>query len=187
MLPIANKIAMVEKISISLDDEIVQVIDAVRGDVPRSKYIENIIRSSGMFFRALWIFSDELDQVSSRERWLVAHTSQPMGKPLHKHEGYVLASGDDLKFYDNQKNLVFTMNRGTIKGMEVGYDGTFKRLRDSRGAIPPMIIKTERRTVYLFTSPIAKKRLRGDKIFRGENRALETWFQDSLGMINERV
>jgi len=180
-------IAMVEKISISLDDEIVQVIDAVRGDVPRSKYIENIIRSSGMFFRALWIFSDEFEQVSSRERWLVAHASQPLGKPLHKHEGYVLASGEDLRFYDNQKNFVFTMNREIIKGMEVGYDGTFKRFRDSRGALPPMIIKTERRTVYLFTAPIAKKRLRGDKIFRGENRALETWFQNSQGMTIEKV
>ena len=176
------KIDMSEKISVSLDGDIVEVIDAARGDVSRSRYIENIIRSSGMFFKALWIFSDELDQVTKKERWLVAHTSQPIGKPLHKHEGFVFVIGDDLKFYGTDKELLFTINRDSIKGLKVGYDEAFRRLRDSRGLIPPMRIETERRTIYLFTQPVGGKRLRGDRMFRGENKALEAWY---LGVSKE--
>ncbi|MBX8635190.1 MAG: hypothetical protein KIS30_00965 [Thermoplasmata archaeon] len=57
-----------EKISISLDENIIKLIDAEIGDVPRSKYIENVLKTAGSLFEALWIFSDEFENITKLER-----------------------------------------------------------------------------------------------------------------------
>ncbi len=166
------------KISISLDEDIVKLIDAERGDVPRSKYIENIIKSTGLIFDAIWIFSDEFDEVTNVERWIEAHTSQPIGKPLHKHEGFLSISGDSLHFFDKDMNFLFELKKFDINNITVEYDDIFKRFRDSRGFLPPMKIVLNNRNMYLFTKPIGKISLRGNGIYRGENEKILTWFKN---------
>ena len=80
---------MKDKVAISIDESLLRFVDLKRGDVPRSKFIENCIKAVSNLYQALWVFRDELKDISWTERWLAAHTSQPIGKPLHKHEGYV--------------------------------------------------------------------------------------------------
>ena len=170
---------MNQKISISLDEDLIKLIDAERGDTPRSKFIENTLKSAGSLFQILWIFSDEFESVSNAERWLSAHTSQPIGKPLHKHEGFLSISENSLRFYNNDMDLVFSIERGSIKELEVTYDETFKRFRDSRGFMPPLKIVLESNAIYLFTKTIGKKKLRGDRMFRGSNETIEAWYKRS--------
>lgn len=169
-----------QKISISIDEDILALIDAERGDIPRSKYIENTIRKSGYFFEVLWISSNEFDTLSNKERWFSAHTSQPIGKPLHKHEGYIVLSGNSINFYNERKEVEFSIDRSSIKDLAVTYDEVFKRLRDSRGMIPPMKITLEKNTIYIFTKPIGKKGLLRNNIFRGENEAIELWYRQNM-------
>ena len=47
---------MNQKISISLDENIVKLIDMERGDIPRSRYIENVLKSTGTGLRFFGYF-----------------------------------------------------------------------------------------------------------------------------------
>ncbi len=169
---------MTQKISISLDESIIKIIDAERGDVPRSKYIENALKATGSFFEALWISSDEFENVTGMERWLSAHASQPVGKPLHKHEGYLSIAENTLRFYDKEMSLMFSIDRGAIRNLAVTYDETFRRFRDSRGLIPPLRIALDGKDIYLFTKTVGKSRSKLGWMFKGSNEALEMWYKN---------
>jgi len=168
-----------QKISISIDKDILMLIDAERGDIPRSKYIENTIRRTGSFFEVLWISSDEFKTISNKERWFSAHASQPIGKPLHKHEGYLVLSGNSMHFYNEKKEFVFSIERSSIRDFSITYDEVFRRLKDSRGIIPPMRITLEKNRIYLFTKPIGRKGFLRNSIFKGENEAIELWYRSN--------
>ena len=171
---------MSQKVSISLDENILKLIDAERGDVPRSKFIESVLRSTGSFFEVMWIFSDEFDTLTRMERWGSTHTSQPIGKPLHKHEGFLSISENAIRFYDTDMNLLFSINKISIRDISRGYDDVFRRFRDSRGFIPPLKISLENKTLYLYSRTIGKKGIRGDRMFRGENESIELWFKKNV-------
>jgi len=168
-----------QKISISIDEDILKLIDAERGDVPRSKYIENAIRKSGSFFEALWISSDEFETITNKERWLSPHTSQPVGKPLHKHGGYLVLSGNYMHFYNENKELISSIERSSIKDISVTYDDVFRRFRDSRGLNPPMRITLGKSNIYLFTKPLGKKGLLRNSMYKGENMVIELWYKSN--------
>lgn len=114
-------------------------------------------------FEAIWIFRDELKHPGLLDE-LEAHTSQPIGMPLHKHRGHIsvdrssvtLAEGEDLR----------RIPRSEISGIEISYDAYFRRLRDSRGLIPPMHFAFGDEAVYLFT------RVSKSQAWLGTNAAL---------------
>lgn len=171
---------MTQKISISLDENIVKLIDMDRGDIPRSRYIENVIKSTGFLLEALWLFSDEFDNISGFDRWVSAHTSQPVGKPLHKHEGYLSITGNSMHFYNKNMEPLYIVKKETIVGLTVGYDEFFRRFRDSRGFIPPMKVTLQNKSIYMYTKTLERRGIRKGNVFRGENEAILTWFQNPL-------
>lgn len=125
----------------------------------------------------MWIFSNEFNDITGKERWIASHTSQPAGMPLHKHEGFLSISENELKFYSEDMVLLFSLHKGSIKGISIGYDDTFRRFRDSpRGFIPPMKVSTQDKDIYLFTRTLGGRKTIGDKLFRGENRSINIWF-----------
>ena len=117
-------------------------------------------------FDALWIFDSEIDEVSKSERWLDAHISQPLGKPEHKHEGYIEVSKDTIVL--REEDNVTQIPKSEITELKVGYDENFRRIRDSRGIIEPMCLSFDDKKVYLFT------RKPGDRLFSGQNTILES-------------
>lgn len=151
---------MKEKISITLNDALVKFIDSERGDVPRSKFIENYIKTRSSMFEALWIFSDELGKLSAAE-WISAHASQPLGKPLHKHSGYV-SVGAYLNFYDQGMAKQFSLERSKIRDFKVGYDSKFTRFRHSRGLNPPASFSVNGKKIYIFTRNFDRAQYVGD-------------------------
>ena len=153
---------MKDKVAISIDESLLRFVDLKRGDVPRSKFIENCIKAVSKLYQALWVFRDELKDISWTERWLSVHTSQPIGKPLHKHEGYVTLNDGQVSFYDIDFNQLYSARIDGLRDIQVGYDDSFRRWKDSRGFIPPLHFEFERRRVYLFIRPIGRSTYKGD-------------------------
>lgn len=153
------------KISITLNDTLMRLIDLIRGDIPRSKFIENYLKGSIGIFEAIWIYGDELDKITKKE-FLYSHISQPLGKPLHRYEGFIDINKESLDFYDVTLEKLFSVPKQDIKSFKVCYDKRFRRLLHSRGANPPMHFSFDKRTIYLFTRPI------GGIVFKGNNDAI---------------
>ncbi len=153
------------KVSITLNDTLTRFIDLVRGDVSRSKFIENYLKDKISLFEVMWIYGDELRKVTKKEL-IYAHVSQPIGKPLHKYEGFVDVSKDSLDFYDSDLERLFSISKTEMKDLKVSYDKDFKRLLHSRGANPPMHFSFGKRKMYLFTRPL------GGLVFRGQNEII---------------
>ncbi|MCL4308643.1 MAG: hypothetical protein M1126_04685 [Candidatus Thermoplasmatota archaeon] len=130
-----------------------------------------LLSSAESLWEAVWIVSDEFEDVTLWERWISAHASQPFGKPLHTHEGYLSLSNGSLRFLTAKREPLWTIPRDSLLEISVGYDTRFRRFRDSRGLLPPMRITTPNKTIYLFTKPPR------ELIFRGENDAILAWFQ----------
>lgn len=141
---------MKEKISITLDEHLIRFVDSHRGDVPRSKFIENYIRERTNLFSALWIFKDEIPKAGMYEQWISVHLSQPFGKPLHKHAGFIEVGDSRLIFYDQDMNEQFSVNKNKMNSLKVAYDQNFRRLKDSRGLIPPLQFGYDKTRIYLF-------------------------------------
>lgn len=117
--------------------------------------------------QALWIFDDELAKVSKRSRWLSAHASQPIGKPLHKHAGYVeVKEHESIAFHEKDTTTEFPL--AIINDLSVSYDKNFKRMSGGRGLIPPMHFSFDSGIIYFFTRDTT------DRTFSGGNRTLRT-------------
>ena len=153
---------MQEKISITLNEGLMRLVDLMRGDVSRSRFIENSLKAGIGLFEAVWIFSDELAKIGIKQL-AASHLSQPFGKPLHRHEGFIDVQKDMLDFYDTKMNLVFSVKKADIRNVKVGYDRTFRRFKHSRGFVPPLHFQTKKKTIYLFVKSI------GDLTYKGND------------------
>ncbi|MDG7026548.1 MAG: hypothetical protein JRN11_07360 [Nitrososphaerota archaeon] len=115
--------------------------------------------------QSLWVFDDELNTIGRKSRWLSAHASQPIGRPLHRHAGYIeVREKESITFHERDGSLEIPLS--TIRKATVGYDENFTRLAGGRGLIPPMHFAFEDRIVYFFTRDAT------DWVFRGKNERL---------------
>ena len=112
---------------------------------------------------AMWIFRGEVKKAGLLAEW-DAHTSQPLGRPLHKHEGYIEADEKSVALVEgtNRKEIP----KSEIRNLRVGFDKDFRRLRDSRGLDKPMHFSFGDEAVYIFT------RCPGSVFWRGKNTTL---------------
>jgi hypothetical protein len=97
---------------------------------------------------ALWIYRDEIKNVGSAEVWSV-HASQPVGGPLHKHEGFLEVDEDPVILEEGENKRVIP--KSEIRDLQVSYDKNFRQFRDSRGMLPPMHFSFGDDEVYIFT------------------------------------
>jgi len=97
---------------------------------------------------ALWIFRDELREVDSGELW-AAHLSQPMGNPLHRHEGFLEVDGKSLTLEEKDDRKEIPLSE--IEDLQVSFDENFRQFKDSRGLLPPMHFSFGNDAVYIFT------------------------------------
>ena len=157
------------KVSITLNDTLTRFIDLVRGDVPRSKFIENYLKDKISLFEVIWLYGDELRKITKKEL-IYAGVSQTIGKPLHKYEGFIDVSKDSLDFYDNDLERLFSISKMEMKNLKVSYDKDFKSLLHSKGMNPPMHFSFGKRKMYLFTRPL------GGVFFKGQNEIIMQTF-----------
>ena len=113
---------------------------------------------SKMRILALWIYRDEIPRATNEQVWS-AHTSQPIGEPLHNHKGFIEVTPTSVVFEEISPTLaVFDekedrkeISKSEIKDLQVSYDDNFRQWRDSRGADPPMHFSFGSDEVYIFT------------------------------------
>ena len=119
--------------------------------------------SGTLRFEALWIFREEVKRAGFSAEW-DAHTSQPLGRPLHKHEGYVEAGEESVVLVEGDNKT--EIPKSEIRNLRVSFDSDFRRSKDSRGLEKPMHFSFGDEVVYIFT------RGPGSAFWRGENAAL---------------
>jgi hypothetical protein len=94
----------------------------------------------------IWAFEEDvLELRKSFKESMVAHTSQPLGKPLHRHAGQIILeqdalimSGKDVKTGAPSEVLI---PRENILELFLGWDDILRRWKDTRAWIQPLRVK----------------------------------------------
>jgi hypothetical protein len=111
-------------------------------------------------FDAIWAFEEDILELRKafKERIILAHLSQPLGKPLHRYVGQIimeedalLLSGKDAKTGAPSETFI---PRGKIQELFLGWDDILRRWKDTRALIRPLRVRFEdhgkRRTLYIY-------------------------------------
>ena len=99
---------------------------------------------------AIWIFTNEFKTITSKEIWS-AHTSQPLGKPLHKHSGKMYMGTDCNTLNYSETGEKTEIPRELFSSYAVGFDDLFTRLGYSRGLNSPLHFGIAEETVYILS------------------------------------
>ena len=153
---------MKENLSVSVNKNLINVIDMFRGDTPRIKFINDSIKRGLGLFEALWIFREELNKISMTKK-ILPKVGRSSVKPVHKHSGFVIITQESVDFYSKKLDRpILLIHKKNIKEVKAGYDETFKK--SFYPYSPPLKIVFDGKTMYLFL------RLPGEKKFRGDDR-----------------
>jgi len=127
-------------------------------------------------YDAIWAFKEDIMELkkSLKERVLMAHLSQPLGKPLHRYVGKIVMEEDGLilsgKDKKTERASEIIIPREKIREAFLGWDDVLRRWRDTRAWIPPLRIRFEDegklKTLYVY----AKKEM--GRIYGRENRKI---------------
>ena len=138
--------------------------------------ISRLTPTSEITYDAIWGFEEDILELkkSFKDHILKAHTSQPLGKPLHKYEGQITLDEESILLHgkdkDAKENFRLVIPRKGILDVYLGWDEILKRWKNTRGFIRPLRIAFENhektRRIYIYT-----KKPRA-KIYGKENRRL---------------
>ena len=119
-----------------------------------------IIEKKIRVFSAIWAFSKDIIELrKSFIKNVKAHASQPLGIPLHRFKGTIRFERDNiiLSGIDTKSNEAFTLLFSTeeIEDVNLGWDDTLRRWKDSRAWIRPLRIKfkeeSEEQILYIYS------------------------------------
>jgi len=151
-----------EDAGVSVDKNILNVVDIFRGETPRMKFINDSLKRGLGLFEAVWIFRNELLELSLHKR-VIAKVGRSSIKPLHKHSGFVEITQESIEFYNKKLDkLIIRVEKKSISEITVGYDKLFKK--EFYPYSPPLRFTFGGKTIYLFL------RLPGEKKFKGDDK-----------------
>ena len=119
-----------------------------------------IIEKKVRVFSAIWAFSEDIIELrKSFIKNVKAHASQPLGIPLHRFKGTIKFERDNIKLtgIDNKSNETFTLlfSNEEVEDVNLGWDNTLRRWKDSRAWIRPLRIKfkeeSEEQNLYIYS------------------------------------
>jgi hypothetical protein len=164
------------KTTISIDDEIwkrftIHVIEKF-GLRKKNEVLEKLIRNYieenewPIILDTIWAFDKDILEL--RKSWkeaFVAHTSQPIGKPLHRYSGTIhveeeaiLLSGKDVK--TGAPTEIFIRKEDFIE-LFLGWDDTLRRWKDTRAWMRPLRLTFEvdgaKKSIYIHAKGIKNK------------------------------
>ncbi|MCL4376202.1 hypothetical protein M1558_01785 [Candidatus Parvarchaeota archaeon] len=151
-----------ENASVSVDKNILNIVDIFRGETPRMKFINDSLKRGLGLFEAVWIFRKELLELSLRKK-VIARVGRSSIRPLHKHSGFVEITQESIEFYNKKLDtLIMRIEKKSISEINVGYDRLFRK--EFYPYSPPLRFVFNGKTVYLFL------RLPGEKKFKGDDK-----------------
>ena len=151
-----------ENASVSVDKNILNIVDIFRGETPRMKFINDSLKRGLGLFEAVWIFKSELLELSLHKK-LIARVSRSSMGPLHKHSGFVEITQESIEFYNKKLDtLIMRVEKKSISEITVSYDKLFKK--EFYPYSPPLRFVFNGKVVYLFL------RLPGEKKFKGDDK-----------------
>ena len=125
---------------------------------------------------AIWASDDDIRELKKnfKEHVLMAHLSQPLGKPLHRYIGKLVINEDALIFYGKDKKageiVEKLIPKEKIIEIFLGWDETLIRWMDTRAWMPPLRVRFEedskQKTLYIYI-----KKEEG-KIYGRENKKI---------------
>jgi bifunctional DNA-binding transcriptional regulator/antitoxin component of YhaV-PrlF toxin-antitoxin module len=159
---------------ITIPQEIARHLDLERGDAIELWVNDHsmVMEKKVLVYDAIWGFQEDiLATRRSLGKSIKAHTSQPIGIPLHKYKGQltiekerVMLNGEDT---DSNKPASLLLSLDDVKDVYLGWDNTLRQWKDTRAWIRPLRITikdgTETRKLYIY----AKKP--EARIYGGEN------------------
>ena len=119
-----------------------------------------IIEKKIRVFSAIWAFSKDIIELrKSFSKNVKAHTSQPLGIPLHRFKGTIRFERESIKLagIDNKSNKTFTLlfSNEEVEDVNLGWDDTLRRWKDSRSWIRPLRIRfkeeSEEQILYIYS------------------------------------
>ncbi len=151
-----------ENASVSVDKNLLNIVDLFRGETPRIKFINDSLKRGLGLFEAVWIFKKELLELSLHRK-VLARVGRSSIKPLHKHSGFVEITQESIEFYNkNLDTLLIRVEKRSISEISVGYDKLFKK--ELYPYSPPLRFVFNGKTLYLFL------RLPGERKFKGDDK-----------------
>ncbi len=153
---------MVENTSVSVDKNVLNIVDVFRGETPRIKFINDSIKRGLGLFEAVWIYKKEIKKISIQRR-VILKVGRTAIKPIHKHSGFLEITQESLEFYNKELDkVIMSIDKKSISDVYVGYDKVFKKAFYPFS--PPLRLIFEGNTLYLFL------RLPGEKKFKGDDK-----------------
>jgi bifunctional DNA-binding transcriptional regulator/antitoxin component of YhaV-PrlF toxin-antitoxin module len=146
---------------ITIPQELSKYLDLGRGDIVElwTNNHSIILEKKKLTFDAVWGFQEDILKLrKSLGKTLRAHTSQPVGRPLHRYEGRLSITRNDLilegEDAETKQDAAFLFSRHDVTEIHFGWDDTLRRWKDTRAYIRPLRITfendTDSRTVYLY-------------------------------------
>jgi hypothetical protein len=125
-------------------------------------------------YKALWAFGEDILELRKEfKEEFEAHTSQPIGKPLHRYEGQLVLENDGILLLgrnkDTQEEFAMQIAFKEISDIYLGWDDILRRWRNTRASIKPLRITVQnqqKKALYIYSKkPCAK-------IYGRDNKAL---------------
>ena len=146
---------------ITIPQEISKYLDIEKGDTVElwTNNHSIVLEKKKLIFDAVWGFQEDILELRKKlGKNLIAHTSQPLGKPLHKYIGSLSITRNNFilegEEADSKQAATFLFSLQEIMDTYLGWDDSLRRLKDSRGWIKPLRItfgnETDGKILYLY-------------------------------------
>jgi len=125
-------------------------------------------------YEAIWAFGEDVLNLRKKlGEEFEAHTSQPLGKPLHKYEGQLSLEDEGMslvgKSKDSHKEFRLLVPFEDVSDVYLGWDDVLRRWKDTRALIKPLRITFEdqgKKALYIYAKRV------GAKIYGKQNKTL---------------
>jgi bifunctional DNA-binding transcriptional regulator/antitoxin component of YhaV-PrlF toxin-antitoxin module len=146
---------------ITIPQEVSKYLDIEKGDIVEL-WTENhsiVLEKKKLTFDAVWGFQEDILELRKNlGKNVIAHTSQPLGKPLHKYKGKLSITRDNFilegQEVNSKQEATFLFSLQEITDVYLGWDETLRRFKDSRAWIRPLRItfknETEGKLLYVY-------------------------------------
>jgi len=179
-MPVKFEVSVMQvgsSLRITIPQELAKHLNIDKGDMVEL-WADNhsiIIEKNTLVFDAIWAFAEDIPELRKNFfKNVKAHTSQPLGIPLHRYEGVIRLEADSILFNgtDKKSNEIsnFLFSKEEVGEASLEWDDTMRRWKDTRALIRPLRLKfkagLEEKTLYVYS------KREGNLIYGSENKNL---------------